>query len=110
MTTSAHLIAHHTIHADGIFRGGDTSFSACYSDTLIKRPQKQHITLCSAETLHVYVVRGASRCLSSLLNKHRAPIASLGRLQIHVMAVLSLANYHQEKLHKETFNSVTTVW
>jgi hypothetical protein len=41
------------------------------------------------------LIRGTSRCLSSLLNKRRAPIVSLGSCQIHVIAVLRCANYHQ---------------
>jgi hypothetical protein len=78
MTIDTHSIAHHTIHADGIFGGSDMSFSASYSGALIKRPQKQRITLCPVRTLHVHVIRATSMCLASLLNKRRAPIASLG--------------------------------
>jgi hypothetical protein len=58
MATAAHSISRHIIHADGISGGGDTNFSASYSGALIKRPRKQDITVCSTETLHVYVIRG----------------------------------------------------
>jgi hypothetical protein len=40
MTTATHSIAHHTIHANGIFGGDDTNFPTSYSRALIKRPQK----------------------------------------------------------------------
>jgi hypothetical protein len=96
MITATHSIDHHTVHANGIFGGNDTSFSTSYSRALIKRPQKQHISFCPAETLHVYVIRGTSRRLASLLNKRRAPIPSLYWFQIHVVAVLRPADYHQE--------------
>src|SRR5216684_2984758 len=109
MTTAAHSIAHHTIHADGIFGGGDTSFSASYSGTLIKRPQKQHITLCSAETLHVYVIRGTSRCLPSLLNKRRAPIAAR-LIPDSCNSRFSPRYLPSITWHYEPFDSVTTAW
>src|ERR1700754_4898959 len=60
------------------------------------RPQNQHKTLCPAEILHVYVIRGKFGCLPSWLKKRRASTASLDSLHIHVIAVLRQANYHRE--------------